>query len=211
MVEYSRMASGLLVRLRKEMNGAVVGDMEARGLHYRRNYGVSLHTVRHAAREYAPDHGFAKYLWRQPVRELKLAAAAIADPGEISAEELGFWFEGVENSELAENLASFLLSRSGLVGHILETYTRSDSPLVVYTALLAAVKGYPQGLTADEVVRAADSIAADDPFVVRAAGLLLSRAGGENAENRKAVLKYKEKLGDSANGMHRRIASEIMI
>lgn len=210
-MEYSRMASGLLVRLRKEMNGAVVGDMEGRGLHYRRNYGVALHTVRQAARGFAPDHGFAKYLWHSPVRELKLAATAIADPAEVTAEEIGFWFEGVENSELAENLASFLLSRTGFVKHILETYSRSDDSMIAYTALLAAVKGYPRDLTAREIIKIIDMIDVRDPFIARAAALLLSRAGAENEENRDVIIKYKEKLVGSADETLRNIASDIMI
>ncbi len=74
------MSARLLARLRKETNGAVVADMESRGLHYHRNYGVSQHAVRTVAKEFSPDHEFAKYLWLQPVRELKLAAVTIADP-----------------------------------------------------------------------------------------------------------------------------------
>lgn len=210
-MEYARMASGLLVRLRREMNGAVVADMESRGLHYRRNYGVSLHTVRQAAREFAPDHDFAKYLWQQPIRELKLAAVAVADPGAVTTEELSFWFGGVENSELAENLASFLLARTIHVKCILETFRNADNPYVIYAALLTAVRGYPAGFPATKIIKTIEQTTTGHPSVERAAALLLSRAGNESDENRAAILDYAEKLRNSDNDILRRISDEIMI
>ena len=48
------------------------------GTPYGLNYGVSLSTLRRLARAEAPDHGFARYLYRQDVRELRLAALHIA-------------------------------------------------------------------------------------------------------------------------------------
>ena len=48
----------LLKRLKVEMNGAVTGAMQERGIVYPLNYGVSVPTIRGIAREYGP--GIAK-------------------------------------------------------------------------------------------------------------------------------------------------------
>jgi 3-methyladenine DNA glycosylase AlkD len=175
-MEFARMASALIASLRREMNGAVVADMESRGLHYERNYGVSLHTVRTAAREWAPNHDFAKYLWKQPVRELKLAAVAVADPRAVTPEEVKFWLDGVTNVELVENVASDLLSRTVLVRQIADNYVVSTNPLLVYAAILTFVKGHPADTTAVETIEFSEKIQTFTPYIERATELLLSHA-----------------------------------
>jgi 3-methyladenine DNA glycosylase AlkD len=179
-MELARMASALIASLRRDMNGAVVADMESRGLHYERNYGVSLHTVRTAAREWAPNHDFAKYLWKQPVREFKLAAVAMADPRAVTPEEVEFWLGGVTNVELAENVASYLLSRTALVRQVAENYVVSANPLLIYTAILTFVKGYPADTIAGEAIEFSKKIHVSTPYIERATELLLLRAANDD-------------------------------
>ena len=75
----SRMVA-LLGELRRERNGAVADAMRCYGAPYGLNYGVSLPTLRKLARAETPDHDFARYLYLQEVRELRLAALHIARP-----------------------------------------------------------------------------------------------------------------------------------
>lgn len=210
-MEYARMASQLLIRFRRDMNGAVVADMENRGLHYPRNYGVSQHTIRNAAKQLPTDHDFAKHLWQQPVRELKIAAVTIADAHLVTEKGIDFWMDGVTNSELAENLASFLLSRTTHVNHILTEYSPSANSNHVYTALLTAARGYPQGLDAASIIEITSRITAHTPQTERAVALLLSRIGNENEQNHKQIANYADTLRTSVNESFRRIADEIMI
>ena len=75
----SRMAA-LLGAFRRERNGAVADSMRFYGAPCGLNYGVSLPTLRKLARAETPDHDFARYLYLQAVRELRLAALHIARP-----------------------------------------------------------------------------------------------------------------------------------
>lgn len=77
------------------MNGAVVDAMRSRGLDYPLSYGVSVPTIREIAKAYAPAHAFALFLFRQQVRELKLAAAFIDDPSEVTAAQMREWADGL--------------------------------------------------------------------------------------------------------------------
>lgn len=95
---------GLLRRLKVEMNGAVVDAMRSRGLDYPLSYGVSVPTIREIAKAYAPAHAFALFLFRQQVRELKLAAAFIDDPSEVTAAQMREWADGLTNTELVEQV-----------------------------------------------------------------------------------------------------------
>lgn len=208
-MDYRQMSARLLARLRKETNGAVVGDMEERGLCYGRNYGVSQYAIRRVAREFGPDHEFAKYLWQQPIRELKIAAAAIAEPERITPNELKFWFSGVGNSELAENIASFVLSRTFLAAEILEHYGNSDDPQQLYAAVLSAARGNAADIPAEKIIPAVEKIAETGSLMsFRAAGLLLSKAAGAGDPQ---LLQYIDSLRSRTGTSYSAILNEMMI
>lgn len=130
----------LLGALRREMNGAVADGMYLYGRPYGLNYGVSLPTVRSIARAEGCDHDFARYLFRQQVRELRLAALHIADPRRLDIAEAAFWAEGITNSEAAEEAAFALLSKSPSIKEIYDEWSRSDDEFTVYSALMAAAR-----------------------------------------------------------------------
>ncbi len=106
---------GLLRRLKIEMNGAVTDAMRAYGggeAGYGLNYGVSLPTIREIAQEWGPDHALAETLWRQDVRELKLAALFVDEPEAVTAEQMEAWAADWRTAELAEQCAMQLFWRS---------------------------------------------------------------------------------------------------
>lgn len=105
----------LMRRLKIEMNGAVTDAMReyGGGQHgYGLNYGVSLPTIKDVAREYAPDHELALTLWKQDVRELKLAALFIDQPSAVTAAQMNGWAEDWRAPELAEQCAMQLFWRA---------------------------------------------------------------------------------------------------
>lgn len=102
----------LLSEFRRERNGLVADTMYYEGSRYGLNYGVSLPTLRRLVAEVGVDHDFARFLCRQQVRCLQLAALHLADPTRLDeADEATFWLNFLTNSELAEEAAYALLSR----------------------------------------------------------------------------------------------------
>ena len=126
--------------MRKQMNGAVADAMFYYGENYGLNYGVSLPTVREIAQAEGHDHALAEYLFKQQVRELKLAAFHIADPTLINASNSALWANGITNSELAEEAAFALLRHSPVVMDIVAEWLRSESEWVVYAAMMTAAR-----------------------------------------------------------------------
>ncbi len=126
----------LLGECRRQMNGAVVGSMRYYGTEYGLNYGVSLPTIRSLAEAEGRDHNYAKYLYQQQVREIRLASLHIASPELVSSEELDFWAAGIINSEVAE-VASFALFQ--YVDSVID-WLSSENELLIYTALLSISK-----------------------------------------------------------------------
>ena len=128
----------LLGRLRKEMNGAVSESMAQHGQNYGLNYGVSVATVREIVASEPKDYEFAKYLYKQQVRELRLAACHIADANMVGIEEFPFWSRGIANAELAEELAFALLSKIYDINSLMGIWSTESNEMIAYAALMAA-------------------------------------------------------------------------
>lgn len=138
MVQNSSRLAHLLGEMRRQMNGAVVGGMRFYGEEYGLNYGVSLVTVRTIARgevegyDISTNHRYAKLLYQQEVRELRLAALYLADSSKV-CEELDFWAQGIINTEVAEEVAFALLARCEGI----DVWLEGESEVLQYTALMA--------------------------------------------------------------------------
>ena len=130
----------LLGAMRKQMNGAVADTMRYYGGKYGLNYGVSLPTLRSIATAEQRDHSLAQYLYKQQVRELRLAALHIAKPEEVTLSEATFWAEGVINSEVAEEMSFALLCKAADAKLIIEEWSKSDNEFLTYAALMAAAR-----------------------------------------------------------------------
>ena len=127
-------------RVRKEMNGAVSESMATDGENYGLNYGVSIATLREIAATEQPDHDFAKYLYQQQVRELRLIACHLAEPAKVDIHDFPFWARGIRNAELAEELAFALLSKIYDINSLMGIWTTESNELISYAALMAAAR-----------------------------------------------------------------------
>jgi hypothetical protein len=130
----------LLGRVRKQMNGAVSESMASDGENYGLNYGVSIATLREIAATEQPDHDFAKYLYQQQVRELRLIACHLAEPAKVDIHDFPFWARGIRNAELAEELAFALLSKIYDINSLMGIWTTESNELIAYAALMAAAR-----------------------------------------------------------------------
>lgn len=130
----------LLGAMRKQMNGAVADAMYYYGERYGLNYGVSLPTIRSIAKEYGKQHDLALYLCKQQVRELRLAALHIASAEEITTEEIGIWEQGVNNSEMAEEIAFAMIPNTAIIDEIYSRWSSSQSEYLCYAALMTAAR-----------------------------------------------------------------------
>lgn len=132
--------TSLLSQLRKHMNGAVLDSVVYYGSDYGMNMGVAVRELECIAREIGTDDAYARFLYRQQVRELRLVSVRIADPEVFTMEDLAFWARGVANSEIAEHLSHEFLSRIPFLKEAAEEWCRSGSELETYAALLSLAK-----------------------------------------------------------------------
>ena len=188
----------LLGAMRKQMNGAVADAMYYYGADYGLNYGVSLPTVRQIAREQEKDHALALYLYKQQVRELRLAALHIAQAEAITMEELPTWAEGVINSEIAEEMAFALLPHTTIISDIFTAWSESDNEFLVYATLMAAARSELARDT--NIVNVTPNILSRfsaSRIIAQGVVALLAAAYDCDAEARKAVTEVIEGLEES--------------
>lgn len=177
----------LLGAMRKQMNGAVADAMRYYGEKYGLNYGVSLPTLRQIANQEQPDHSLAQYLYKQQVRELRLAALHIAQPEEITSSEADFWAEGVINSEVAEEMAFAMLSKAAEAKAIIDKWSDSDDELLIYTALMAASRNTEN--ISKELILKIESIAAHyNSSRIIAQGIVALLVAANNAGDEKSII-----------------------
>lgn len=112
----------IFAKLKVEMNGAVTEAMQERGVSYGLNYGVSAITVKRAVKDYAPDHSLALALWRQQIREMKLAAIFVDNPQEVTAHQMEQWIDESKTIELAGQCAAQLFWRSPDAAQVVESW-----------------------------------------------------------------------------------------
>lgn len=194
-------AAGCAVEAHRIGNGAVADSMRFYGAPCGLNYGVSLPTLRTLARAEAADHDFAKYLWRQDVRCLRLAALHIADPARLTPGEFAFWGDGLLNSEIAAEAAFALLSRIGAFPELFAAWIAPDAGwLRQYAALMAAARvPHPSpawAVPAAAVVHGAAAASIPEAHLLaHGAVALFTALGTRNEENRQAVLRAAGSLG----------------
>lgn len=134
----------LLGEMRRNMDGVTAEAMYSAGVRGVLNYGVSIPAIRAIARSAGKDHEFAKYLYRQQVRELRMAAVSIASSECVTADELPFWLGDNPTTELLDELAMQLISRTApdvldaVVGEWLE---RGDAR-ARYAAMMALSRAH---------------------------------------------------------------------
>lgn len=139
-MDYTSQMTSLLSELRRERNGAAADAMSFYGKRCGLNLGVALHTIRTIIADIPRNDDFARLLFRQDVRELKIAALWLAEPDRVDAAHTDVWQQGIINSEIAEQAAMALFSRVGCIDDIIERWTAFEDALPVYTALLSAAR-----------------------------------------------------------------------
>lgn len=206
---------GLLRRLKVEMNGAVVDAMRSRGLDYPLSYGVSVPTIREIAKAYAPAHAFALFLFRQQVRELKLAAAFIDDPSEVTAAQMREWADGLTNTELVEQVVSALFRHAPDAPDMALEWMGSPEPMKRYAGLLtaaSAIRAEKNRVWADRFFEQADRIARRgdlESFVGRGLVMLMRSLATVSPSLCERVKLWEQLCAASSDGTLREVAGEL--
>lgn len=193
----------LLGRVRKQMNGAVSESMASHGQNYGLNYGVSIATLREIAATETKDYAFAKYLYQQQVRELKLLATHLAEPERLDTQEFPFWSRGIANAELAEELAFALLSKIYDINSLMGVWSTESNEMVAYAALMAAARN--ERTTTEVAFIAVENAVKANPesrYIADAVVALLVYVASRDKSVKVGIPHLLERLNDSPTKRH---------
>ena len=193
----------LLGRVRKQMNGAVSESMASHGQNYGLNYGVSIATLREIAATETKDYAFAKYLYQQQVRELKLLATHLAEPERLDTQEFPFWSRGIANAELAEELAFALLSKIYDINSLMGVWSTESNEMVAYAALMAAARN--ERTTTEVAFIAVENAVKANPesrYIADAVVALLVYVASRDKSVKIGIPHLLERLNDSPTKRH---------
>ncbi|MBE9488283.1 MAG: hypothetical protein IMY73_03770 [Bacteroidetes bacterium] len=99
----------MLVELRTQMNGAVVGTMEKLiGGEPYFSYGVAIPRVKEQAQLHKGNHELALSLFNSEIRELKLAGIYVDDCEKVTSDQMEKWSKSFHSLEIAENASTML-------------------------------------------------------------------------------------------------------
>lgn len=190
-------------RVRKQMNGAVSESMASHGQNYGLNYGVSIATLREIAATETKDYAFAKYLYQQQVRELKLLATHLAEPERLDTHEFPFWSRGIANAELAEELAFALLSKIYDINSLMGVWSTESNEMVAYAALMAAARN--ERTTTEVAFIAVENAVKSNPesrYIAEAVVALLVYVASRDKSVKVGIPHLLERLNDSPTKRH---------
>ncbi|MDE5637345.1 MAG: DNA alkylation repair protein [Alistipes sp.] len=172
----------LLGEMRREQNGVVADAMYDAGVRGVLNYGVSIPTIRAIAQREGRDHEFAKFLYGQQVRELRMAAVSIARAECVTADELAFWLGGNPSTELLDELAMRLISRTEVLDDVVRQWLEEGDAAARYAAMMSLARGCGYDvLRAVKAALIAVAEAPDDMRAARAAVVFLVAAASDDA------------------------------
>ncbi len=113
----------MMHEVKLHQNGAVSRQMEAGGLNYKLNYGVTVPLLKNIASAYKKDNALATQLWNSGIREGILLSSFVYDPTNISTEHASNISKDINNIELIEqfalNLFVFLPNLDEFIGVLL--------------------------------------------------------------------------------------------
>lgn len=112
-MDYKDTIKEVLLQIRRDMNGAVVGTMlDILGNERYVNYGVAVPTIKKCAMKYHPNHELALEMFNSEIRDLKIASIYIEDCDMVTKEQMQEWSNSFDEQDILENCCSMLFYKS---------------------------------------------------------------------------------------------------
>ena len=125
----------IITLIKSRKNGEVADLMNAKGVKYKMNWGVSIIDLRDIALQFEPNHLLALKLWNKQWRETMILATLIDVPDQVTEEQIDFWTKTFENTEIAEQASANLWVKTKFAFIKALEWCRGKKHLVRYTGV----------------------------------------------------------------------------
>src|ERR1700691_6275207 len=192
--------NAILKRLWAAGSAANVAGMARYGIRPAKAYGVATPTIRSIAKELGRDTELASALWSTNVLEARMLASMVADPLQISEDEVERWVREFDCWSVCDSACIGLLWKTPFAWRKVREWSRREPEYErrAAFALLAGLAVHDKQAT-DKELRAAlrlISLGGGDErnFVKKRANWALRQIGKRNPELREAAREVAESL-----------------
>lgn len=102
----------IIKKLKSLANPEAVAGMARYGINPKKNYGISVTTLRKMAREIGKDHRLAQRLWKTGIRDARILAASIDDPQFVSEKQMEQWVTDINSWDLCDHYCGHLFDKT---------------------------------------------------------------------------------------------------
>jgi len=103
----------ILKKLKTLSNPEAVEGMARFGINPENAYGVSITELMKMAQEIKRDHALAQQLWTTGIREARILASLLDDPGMVTEEQMEEWVRDFDSWDVCDGCCANLFRRTG--------------------------------------------------------------------------------------------------
>jgi 3-methyladenine DNA glycosylase AlkD len=101
-MDINEQLKNIKTEFRLSMNGPISQSMREKGYRYKVNFGVELPRIIEIASHYTKDYHLAIALWKEDIRECKIAASLLMPIETFPIDVAEIWVGQIDNIEIAE-------------------------------------------------------------------------------------------------------------
>ena len=199
-------------KIRLSMNGIVSEQMAQNGIHYKKNYGVSIPRIKEIAAGYSQSHDLAQRLWNLQIRETMIMATLLEPVDSFNPQIAQVWTESFNQIEIIEQSCMNLFRKLPYSNTLCENWVHSDTIWMQVTGYMLAAR-IVMMLTQNEIadiVRAALKISDTNNFhLYKAVALCLSRFCRIDKETAAYILKEITAISQTSSTGQQYILNEV--
>jgi 3-methyladenine DNA glycosylase AlkD len=141
----------VIARLNAEANPDNVNGMARYGISTENTLGISIYTLRKIARKIKKNQELALKLWDSGIHEALILASFIAEPEQITEEQLESWVKDFDSWDVCDQVSAFI-SNTPYVFKKIQEWSQNDAEFVKRAAfsLIAEVSYHDKSLTDGE-------------------------------------------------------------
>lgn len=203
-------------RLKSLANPDNVAGMARYGINPVNTLGVSAVPLRQMAREIGKDHRLAAQLWASGIREARILAGLIDDPGLVTQEQMENWVAEIDSWDICDGTCSNLFDKTAFAYRKAVEWSRRREEFVkragfVLMAVLAVHDKKAPDKAFEKFLPIIQREAADDRnFVKKAVNWALRSIGKRNANLNKAAVATAEEIRQMDSRAARWIAADAL-
>jgi len=200
------------IKIRLSMNGIVSDKMTQSGIHYKKNYGVSIPRIKEIASGYVPNHDLAERLWLLGIRETMIMATLLEPIDKLTPEMAQYWVSRLTQIEIVEHACMNMFCKLPFARSLCVEWVKSDQRWMQISGFVLAARVFLQ-LNSDEITvitrQVMEASITADFHLYKAMALCLCRFCRKDKETANNILTMIEPVSGTASAAQQFIYNEV--